>query len=325
MMAFAESLDLVNAFNEPLFDYLTDKKIPVVYVTPEKLKTSALLQKTGVPKDALFWCAYYKVRDKEMIIIYVNLTRKAMYEIARTAMQSKEPDLMNMLESILTHETIHAYLFSLGFQNNIDWQGRCMILQNALYANRNLTKNKFILYFIDVIRKSNQQEIITYVATEKIFADFFKTFNIEKQNAWIAWCESVNRFDPFGIIIKYARKMDDIPAKIIAESNIKYKLYKMKGDTFERPEIIEEMKDGGIIVDNDGSDGGKITGEPHSNGGVDAVIIDTGKPLELEAGEVVIKKSVVSSGKKYKFEGKQMTPKQILNKLNTDGGGNRIK
>jgi hypothetical protein len=41
----------------------------------------------------------------------------------------------------------------------------------------------------------------------------------------------------------------------------------------------------------------------------------------MEGGEVVITRGAVSNPKKYKFNGNEMTTREILSKLNVDGGG----
>jgi hypothetical protein len=45
----------------------------------------------------------------------------------------------------------------------------------------------------------------------------------------------------------------------------------------------------------------------------------------VEGGEVIITKPAVESVRKYNFEGKQMTPKEIMSKLNSDHGGVSFK
>jgi hypothetical protein len=41
----------------------------------------------------------------------------------------------------------------------------------------------------------------------------------------------------------------------------------------------------------------------------------------MEGGEVVITRGAVSNPKKYSFDGKDMTTREVLSKLNVDGGG----
>jgi hypothetical protein len=79
------------------------------------------------------------------------------------------------------------------------------------------------------------------------------------------------------------------------------------------------------IKTKDAKKGGYLVGKPHSEGGIKGINVDTNEPIEVEGGEVVITKPAVESNHKYTFEGKQMTPKEILSKLNSDHGGVAFK
>lgn len=92
-----------------------------------------------------------------------------------------------------------------------------------------------------------------------------------------------------------------------------------------------KFKEGGINPDNkqvknyfahgSGNVGGVLVGKRHSEGGIKAINKGTGQPLEMEGGEVVITRGAVSNPKKYDFNGKEMTTREILSSLNVDGGG----
>jgi len=69
------------------------------------------------------------------------------------------------------------------------------------------------------------------------------------------------------------------------------------------------------------NNGGLLHGPSHAEGGIKAVVQPEGRPIEMEGGEVVINKRSVASTKRYKFNGQSMTPRQILSKINEDGGG----
>jgi hypothetical protein len=75
------------------------------------------------------------------------------------------------------------------------------------------------------------------------------------------------------------------------------------------------------IKTKDATKGGFLVGKAHSEGGIKGINVDTGEPIEVEGGEVVITKPAVQSEKKYEFEGRLMTPKEILSELNSDHGG----
>jgi len=89
---------------------------------------------------------------------------------------------------------------------------------------------------------------------------------------------------------------------------------------------IETYEIGGIVkhkhgVTTDGTEGGYFQGRPHSEGGIKAINIDTGTPIEVEGGEVVITKDAVADKTKREFMGKKMTNKEILSYINQSGGG----
>jgi hypothetical protein len=91
-------------------------------------------------------------------------------------------------------------------------------------------------------------------------------------------------------------------------------------------EMNENYEVGGVVkhkhgVTTDGTEGGYFDGRPHSEGGIKAVNIDTGTPIEVEGGEVVITKDAVADKTKREFMGKKMTNKEILSYINQSGGG----
>lgn len=113
------------------------------------------------------------------------------------------------------------------------------------------------------------------------------------------------------------------------------------GQTITRPianlvsngrKMISSFKDGGELnpdnktikqyfAHDSGNAGGVLVGKRHSEGGIKATNNSTGQPIEMEGGEVVITRGAVSNPKKYSFEGKEMTTREVLSKLNVDGGG----
>ena len=89
---------------------------------------------------------------------------------------------------------------------------------------------------------------------------------------------------------------------------------------------VKKYEVGGKVVTkkgatNDAKKGGYFDGRPHSQGGIKAVNIDNDQPIEVEGGEVVITKRAVADNTKKEFEGKMMTNKEILSKINESGGG----
>ena len=71
--------------------------------------------------------------------------------------------------------------------------------------------------------------------------------------------------------------------------------------------------------------GGYLVGKRHSEGGIKAKVKSTNQDIEMEGGEVVITRGAVSSPKKYNFEGKEMTSREILSDINVKGGGVAFK
>lgn len=72
---------------------------------------------------------------------------------------------------------------------------------------------------------------------------------------------------------------------------------------------------------SDGKKGGLFVGRTHAEGGIKAVVKDTGKPIEVETSEVIITAPAVADPTKREFEGEKLTNKQILSKINQSGGG----
>jgi len=76
------------------------------------------------------------------------------------------------------------------------------------------------------------------------------------------------------------------------------------------------------IHTNKGLKGGLVGGKSHAENGTKAVIIDdSNKPIELEAGEAVVKKSALKDKTVKTLTG---TNAEILNMINTRAGGNPI-
>lgn len=85
------------------------------------------------------------------------------------------------------------------------------------------------------------------------------------------------------------------------------------------------IKEGQTVIHQDGDKGGVIIGERHSNGGVAAVNQSSGQHVEVEKNEVSIASGAVNSEKTFEFNGKKMTGREILSKINSDAGGVKFK
>jgi hypothetical protein len=91
----------------------------------------------------------------------------------------------------------------------------------------------------------------------------------------------------------------------------------MKQTNFDK----DDAENGKMIETKNARNGGYLVGRSHKEGGIKGVNVDTGEPIEVEGGEVVITKPAVDSNKHYTLNGKKMKPKEILSKLNSDHGG----
>jgi len=89
------------------------------------------------------------------------------------------------------------------------------------------------------------------------------------------------------------------------------------------------MSEKGVIVNKqgvstDGTKGGLFVGKRHSQGGIEVDVVGGGK-VEVETDEALIKNGSANTSKTVSFDGKQMTPKEVLSKINTSYGGVPIK
>ena len=66
--------------------------------------------------------------------------------------------------------------------------------------------------------------------------------------------------------------------------------------------------------------GGLTKGKSHAKGGIKMKVKSTGQNIEVEGGEGIINKYVMSDGKKYSYEGKDMTACEIASDLNQKTG-----
>lgn len=92
------------------------------------------------------------------------------------------------------------------------------------------------------------------------------------------------------------------------------------------PQAIPAFEAGGHVMGHgadpsDGKKGGYFHGRKHSQGGIKAINVTTGQPIEVEGGEVIITAPAVDDNTKRKFNGKMMTNREILSEINQSGGG----
>ncbi len=63
--------------------------------------------------------------------------------------------------------------------------------------------------------------------------------------------------------------------------------------------------------------GGLLEGKSHAEGGIPLIVKSTGQPIEVEGGELVVNKFSASETEKFEFEGKKMTPCEIVSEINS--------
>jgi hypothetical protein len=95
------------------------------------------------------------------------------------------------------------------------------------------------------------------------------------------------------------------------------KKQKFNGKLMTNREILSELnKDGGGIAFEGG---GKVEDEIGKS--KDVVKQGAGNPIEYSGGEVILTRGAVSSDKKYDYNGKQMTTREIASEMNVEAGG----
>jgi hypothetical protein len=92
-------------------------------------------------------------------------------------------------------------------------------------------------------------------------------------------------------------------------------MYKFGGETHKEDcECGCKLKDGGLAY-----------GNSHAKGGMPMEVKSTGQAIEIEGGEGVVNKRSMQMDKKVEFEGKDMTPCEVISKINQMGGGVKFK
>jgi hypothetical protein len=103
--------------------------------------------------------------------------------------------------------------------------------------------------------------------------------------------------------------------EIVFSKTTSPKITKSTNSVVEFPTIEQEFSDGGVVV-------GKRHSESDENGTGEKFLVEsTGQIVELEGGEGVLCKESMQSKKIYKFEGKEMTGREIASFLNHKYGG----
>lgn len=317
---FADEINATNAYNKPLFDYLSEIKVPIIKVDKNALKTHTLFKLYPPPiNHAVFWCLSGGIGGTSINNIYVSVLPQAYLGIAKYASKFKI-DYADTLENIYTHECIHAYYNDsmrrdLAFNKELatlrEHMNNFITAEPKLFNENEMYVWPFIYGTPEQVamdKQPNVSELITYSFTLQGIKEFFQKVKIYAHGGISAWQRLVNlvsMYDKHGHLLLYCQKYGDLPAMDFSRAVMKYKLYKKKS---------------GVVM----AGGGKVEGKSHEEGGEDFTVKSTNEDVELEGGEAVIMKKAVDSGKKYEFEGKKVTPKKILDKINRDHGGNPI-
>jgi hypothetical protein len=85
--------------------------------------------------------------------------------------------------------------------------------------------------------------------------------------------------------------------------------------------VVVGKRNGQTMIYDDASLGGYFVGKLHSEGGIKMINKSTGQLLEVQGSEIIITAPAVNDPTKHNFNGETMTNREILSKINSDGGG----
>jgi hypothetical protein len=85
--------------------------------------------------------------------------------------------------------------------------------------------------------------------------------------------------------------------------------------------VLVGKRNGQTIIYDDGKVGGWFVGKTHKEGGIKGIDKTSGQPIEVQTGEVIITAPALADQTTREFEGKMMTNREILSKINHDAGG----
>lgn len=320
---FAQDTKILDQYNAVIFNFLVSEGVPVIKVDEQKLKTHSIFKIAPPPiKEAVFWCTAGYIKEGHWVNnIYVSLLPRGYQGVAQYAIKL-DLGFMETFNAIFTHESIHAY-YNIVLLNNAMFERELALLREKMHTVITQNANKFNEYdkriwsFIygaqvgssEPLKQPLVSEVITYSFTLARIRHFFESIMIEQQrSAWDMLISLISMHDKNGILIVYAQKHGEISKLEFTRAVMKYKTYLRSGDGIKKMEK-----------------GGKVEGLPHEKGGEDFTVKSTGQQVELEGGEAVIMEKAVNSRKTYTFEGQKVKPKDILDKINRDHGGNPIK
>ena len=85
--------------------------------------------------------------------------------------------------------------------------------------------------------------------------------------------------------------------------------------------VLVGKRKGQTIIHDAGTQGGYFVGKLHSEGGIKGINKTTGQPIEVQGGEVIITAPAVADQTKRNFNGEMLTNREVLSKINENGGG----
>ncbi len=161
------------------------------------------------------------------------------------------------------------------------------------------------------------QHLSTRYATVEVKSPCHKNLDAYVLEVMDCDCDHVAGKYAKGKIIERSRK------HILSSGKLKHAVAKNEPTEFKHGGELDadsqEVKE--YFAHDSGNAGGLLVGKRHSEGGIKADVKSTGQRIEMEGGEAVITRGAVNSKKKYVYEGKDMTTREILSDLNVKGGG----
>ena len=174
-------------------------------------------------------------------------------------------------------------------------------------------------------------EEIRLGADLSLLSNFTQAFTIfESNQVKLADGRNVD-FDPNtnDIRFEYGGKIENeimLPDTTAKYSHLKNVLNIQGYDITPMNTQMEKFEVGGAVKTehgktSDGKKGGYFEGRSHADGGIKAWNVSTNSPIEVEGGEVIITKKAVADDELKEFDGEMLTNREILSRINQDGGG----
>lgn len=269
------------------------------------------------------------------------LLKEEIFKVDADEIRSKLPEYKGYNAS-QTHLETKDIVNTLLSDRNIGIPCRFDVIYDGTMNN-----TKSYLPLISILKREGYKVFIVYI--DKVPKDVVVERSLKRY-------QKSGRFVPLEVIDDFFEKgksalellKEEVDGYMIVDgSDTNYKIIERGGEELPQDrnyskigapikitseEVVRELKRGGKINPDDpkykeemthksGSAGGLLVGNRHSEGGIKAVNKSTGQALEMEGGEVVITRDAVSDNTKRQFEGKMLTNREILSRINESGGG----